>query len=131
MKFFYISKTEDEMIVSGIVMQGTPPELEDSPFVDSQGDWVKMVTLQKTAREYMTRGKFIFDVNHVGDEYEFDILESYVVDEDDVQKFGVKIQKGAWVLTLQIDDADIWQLIKSGELSGFSPYGSAQSPEDV
>lgn len=130
MKFFYISKTEDEQIVSGIVMQGTPPELESDPHVDSQGDWIKATTLTKAAREFMSRGKFIFDINHDGQEYEFDVLESYVVDEDDIQKFGVEIQKGAWVMTLQIDDDDVWQKIKSGALSGFSPFGSARSPEN-
>ena len=130
MKFFYISKKADEQIVSGIVMQGTPPELEDNPFVDTQGDWVKMSTLQKTARAWLDRGRFVFDVNHEGEEFEFEVLESFVVDKTDIAIFGIKVKKGAWVLTLSIDDDDVWDKIKSGALAGFSPYGSARSPEN-
>ena len=130
MKFFYISKKKDEQIVSGIVMQGTPPELEANPYVDTQGDWCKMATLQKSARAWMERGKFVFDVNHEGDEYEFEVLESFVVDKMDISIFGIAVKKGAWVLTLSVDDDDIWQKIKAGELVGFSPYGSASAPEN-
>ncbi len=132
MKFFYISKGADEQIVSGIIMMGTPPELEADPYVDAQGDWVKMAVLQKAAHEYTQRGKFVFDINHnfEGEEFEFDILESYVVTEDDILKFGVELKKGAWLMTLKIDDDDIWQKIKSEELSGFSVQGTAKSPEN-
>jgi len=127
LKFFYVSKGADEQIVSGVIMQGTPPELESNPHIDSQNDWVKMAELQKTAQEYMARGSFEFNVNHAGRNYEFDILESYVVEEDDVLKFGVEIKKGAWLMTLKIDDDEIWQKIKSGELEGFSVEGHASS----
>ena len=130
MKFFYVSKSADEQIVSGIVMQGTPPELESDPYVDSQGDWCKMAVLQKAAHQYMEAESFQFDVNHGGKNYEFDILESYVVSEDDVLKFGTELKKGAWLMTLRIDDGEIWQKIKSGELEGFSVLGTANSPEN-
>jgi len=128
LKFFYVSKGADEQIVSGIVMMGTPPELESDPYVDSQGDWCRMSALQKAAQEYMERGSFEFDINHGGKNYEFEILESYVVEEDDIMKFGVELKKGAWLLTLQISDDEIWQKIKSGELEGFSVLGTANSP---
>ena len=111
-------------------MQGTPPEFEDDPYLDSQNDWVKMAILQKAAKDFMQRENRIFDINHEGRDYEFDVLESYVVEEDDILKFGVEIKKGAWLMTLKIDDDEIWQKIKSGELEGFSPYGSARSPEN-
>lgn len=131
MKFFYISKGTDEQIVSGIVMQGTPPELEADPHVDSQGDWVKISQLKKAAKTYMERGSFEFDINHKGKNYEFEILESYVVEEDDVLKFGVELKKGAWLMTLRIDDDEIWQRIKSGgDLEGFSVQGTAKSPDN-
>jgi len=107
MKFFYISKKADEQIVSGIVMQGTPPELEDNPYVDTQGDWVKTATLKKTARAWLDRGSF-----------------------NDIAIFGIKVKKGAWVLTLSIDDDDVWDKISKNELVGFSPYGSARAPEN-
>ena len=128
MKFFYVSKSADEQIVSGIVMQGTPPELEADPYIDSQGDWCKMAALQKASHQYMEAGSFEFDINHKGKNYEFEILESYVVSEDDVLKFGIELKKGAWLMTLRIDDGEIWQKIKSGELEGFSVLGTANSP---
>jgi len=129
LKFFYVSKgADDEQIVSGIVMQGTPPELEADPYVDSQNDWVRMAELQKAARSFMQNERRVFDVNHKGRDYEFPVIDSYVVEEDDVLKFGIELKKGAWLMTLRIDDNEIWQKIKSGELEGFSVQGTANSP---
>jgi len=127
-KFIYISKEADQQICGGVVYQGTPPELYNTPYIDSQGDWTKISTLQKAAREFMASDR-MFDMNHKGHEYQFSVLESMVIDEDGIVKFSHELKKGAWLMTLRIDDDDVWQKIKSGELTGFSIGGSAYTEQ--
>ncbi|MBA7660622.1 hypothetical protein ES703_68625 [subsurface metagenome] len=124
MKFIYISKG-DQQICGGVVYQGTPPELYNNPYLDSQGDWTKMTTLQKSSREWMS-GNRLFDVNHEGREYQFPVRESMVIDEDNVIKFGgQRIKKGAWIMVIKVTDPGIWQKIREGAIEGFSIGGSA------
>lgn len=130
MKFFYISKGADEQILSGIVMQGTPVELESNPYLDSQNDWVRMAELQKAAHSFMQNERRVFDVNHEGRDYEFPVIESYVIEQDDIMKFGVELKKGAWILTLKIDNDEVWEKVKNGDLEGFSVQGTAKSPDN-
>ncbi|MBA7521143.1 putative protein YqbD [subsurface metagenome] len=130
MKFFYVSKGTDEQILSGIVMQGTPPERESDPYLDSQNDWCKMAELQKAARSFMQNERRVFDVNHEGRDYEFPVIDSYVIEQDDIMKFGVELKKGAWIMTLKIDNDEVWEKVKNGELEGFSVQGTAKTPDN-
>lgn len=124
MKFIYISKgeSEDEQVVSGIAYQSTPPELESMPYLDSQNEWVKMSELEKGAHAYLANSGGLFNINHEGHSYRFPILESAIIEED-TEKWGHKIFKGAWLLTLSIDDDSIWAMIKNNSLNGFSIQG--------
>jgi len=127
MKFIHISKDDDERIVSAIVMQGTPPELEKDPHVDTQGEWYKMATVQTAAGELMEKNeKVCFDVQHAGGQcFFFKILENFVADED-MSKWGQSIKKGAWVMTVHVDDQQVWKQIKNGKLNAFSVAGTAE-----
>ncbi len=63
-------------------------------------------------------------VNHDGkvrnDMY---IFESWIVQDPEKDKatlLGMQVQKGDWVTAQKIENADVWQDVKSGKLTGFS-----------
>ena len=128
MSFIYISKKDDEKICSAVVMQGTPPEFEHAPYIDAQGDWIKMKTLVEGAHEMFEKNERIcFDVDHSGGRcHLFPVIENVVLEKDMV-RHGTLCKKGAWIMTIKITDDRIWQQIKGGKLNGFSPLGVAEA----
>lgn len=63
-------------------------------------------------------------VNHDGKVREdMYIFESWIVQDPDKDKgtlLGMQVQKGDWVTAQKIENADVWQDVKSGKLKGFS-----------
>ena len=124
MEFLHVSKSEDEWIVSGVVLQGTPAG--DNPIIDSQGEWYSEEVVRKAAQDLMEKGKVCFDVQHSNDRcFFFDVIESFVADED-MLKWNMLVKRGAWIATVHIDDERVWKLIKDGTLNSFSVAGTAE-----
>lgn len=63
-------------------------------------------------------------VNHDGKVREdMYIFESWIVQDPEKDKatlLGMQVQKGDWVTAQKIENADVWQDVKSGKLTGFS-----------
>ena len=127
MDFIHVSKGEDERICSAVVLQGTPPELMDNPYVDTQGEFYSMAAVQKAAINLMEKNERVcFDVMHSeGRCFFFDVLESFVADED-MLKWGTLVKKGAWVMTIRVNSERVWKQIKDGTLNAFSVAGTAE-----
>ena len=51
------------------------------------------------------------------------LIESWITKQDTIDKLGQKIPAGSWMATYQIEDENIWGLIKNGTFSGFSIEG--------
>jgi hypothetical protein len=58
----------------------------------------------------------------------FEIIESYLAPTD-VELGGHEVKKGTWLVTLQVLDDDVWELIKSGDINGVSIGAFAQVEE--
>lgn len=58
------------------------------------------------------------NINHDSSQ-KIDISKAYVV-ESWLTKDAGELPKGTWMVTMKIEDSATWDLIKSGELSGFS-----------
>lgn len=63
-------------------------------------------------------------VNHDGKVREdMYIFESWIVQDPEKDKatlLGMQVQKGDWVTAQKIENAEVWQDVKSGKLTGFS-----------
>jgi hypothetical protein len=116
-KFVPIFKSKDERIVCGIVYE---PDTEDA-----QGDSASAEEIEKAANEFMENIQK-FKVNHKGKSAKIKVLQSYIAPQD-LEIGGQSIKKGSWVLSVRILDDDIWEEVKSGELTGFSMAGTAKS----
>jgi len=108
-----VIKNEDERVVCGIVYE--PDE------VDSQGDTSSAEEIRKAAYYYMEKHQKC-KVNHKGRVIKAAVLESYLAPDDFIIS-GRAIKKGTWLMTIRVNDDKVWELVKSGDLQGFSMAG--------
>lgn len=109
-------KKEDQHIVSGVVYE---PDTRDI-----QNDEVSAGDIKKAAYSFM-EGKQKFKAYHKGLEIRTNILESYIAPVDFQAENGDRVKKGSWILTVRVLDKNIWQGIKTGEITGWSMAGVA------
>ena len=54
------------------------------------------------------------------------VVESWII-EDDVHdksvKYGFSLPKGTWMISMKVNNDDIWKRVKAGEVKGFSIEG--------
>ena len=88
-------------------------------FPDSQGDFMSAEEIRKMAYNFLRKGLVSnIDTNHSRQPNQSYVVESFIARADD----PVFIP-GSWVLGVHIPDPAVWQMVKSGELNGFSLDG--------
>jgi len=88
-------------------------------FPDSDGDFMTAEGVRDMAYAFMAKGGVNkVDVQHDGKESGSYIVESFVAREGDPDFIA-----GAWVAAVKVEDQDLWDKIKKGELNGFSIGG--------
>lgn len=107
---------EDQQIVYGEVY--APVTIPDS-----DGDVMSAKTIEDMAHNFMkSYSQGSIDVNHDGKIVESTVVESFIARKGD----DVYID-GAWVVGVHIANNEIWQLVKDGELNGFSLQGVSRA----
>lgn len=83
---------------------------------DSHGDYMTAPEIQKTAYKFTSAGNMNqIDVLHDNKAVKASIVESFIArDNDDI------FIPGAWVVGIHIEDPDLWQAVKRGDINGFS-----------
>lgn len=88
-------------------------------FPDSQGDFMSAEEIKKTAYDFMKKSALSnIDTNHSRDPNGSYVVESFIARKDD----PVFIP-GSWVIGVKVPDQQVWSMVKSGELNGFSLDG--------
>jgi hypothetical protein len=88
-------------------------------FPDSQGDFMTAETIREMAYGFMQKsGLNKIDMNHSQQECGAYVVESFIAGDDDPTFIP-----GSWVVGVKVPDPQIWGLVKSGELNGFSLDG--------
>jgi hypothetical protein len=107
-----IKKVDEELqVVWGEVY---PPDVPDS-----QGDFMTRETIREMAWGFMKKQALdSIDVQHCQEKSGSYVVESFIARDDD----SVFIP-GSWVLGVHVPDPAVWQMVKSGELNGFSIDG--------
>jgi len=90
--------------------------------VDAQGDWLEAEDIEKACHAFMANYQRI-GVDHVGKaRSNIEVIECYIAPHE--MKLGEqKVVKGSWVMGVHVGDAETWQRVEKGELSGFSVQG--------
>ncbi|MCM3144363.1 XkdF-like putative serine protease domain-containing protein [Brevibacillus sp. MER 51] len=111
-----ISKTDKaEQIVYGVVYE---PDVEDA-----HGDQMTAEEIKKAAHGFMERqSTYNIDKQHDLDADKGYVLESYIAPID-MTLGDQEIKKGSWVAGVKVTDADTWEQIEKGEITGFSMWG--------
>lgn len=118
-----IKADEEERFILGIVYE--PDEL------DAHGEWATAPTIRKAAHLFLSE---FGDINlmHVLplEKRQVSIVESFIAPID-FNVNGQLIKKGSWVLAATVHDNELWDMIKKGEIKGWSLEGIAQQgPEE-
>ena len=119
MEFKIVKKNDEYQIVWGEVY--TPFE------VDTDGETISDEDLRKAAWEFIGNGKVDkIDIGHSFVESGCRVVESFIARKGDPD-----FKEGAWVLGVWCPD-EVWELVKKGELNGFSLAASVEkSPRRV
>jgi hypothetical protein len=84
--------------------------------LDSQGEFMTIDTVRKSAYEFMIAGRTLsIDVQHDNKSYKAYLVETFISRKGD----PIYIPD-AWVVGVYVEDRVLWQAIKDGDLNGFS-----------
>lgn len=110
------NKTKVTKAVNEELMQVTYVAMK--PGVDLHGDLVELEDIRLAAESFNKSAKRA-NLFHMVMTDKFEILESYLM-PCDAELNGNFVQKGEWLVTLQIKDSDLWEMIKSEDINGVS-----------
>lgn len=120
----------------GSTVQEQQPELVDEEMVsyeviyepftkDAHGEWMSDKTIEKAMENFnknLQAGVVQPNLFHLKDTEAFTIESTWIQKELDVQvvQTGEVIKAGTWVAKIKYNDADLWQLKKTGIVGGVS-----------
>lgn len=98
------------------------------PYVpDSQGDYMTPEEIERVAHNFLRNGKLdSIDTEHNLKKNGARVIESFIAREGDSD-----FAAGSWVLGVHIPDTETWKMVKSGDISGFSMYGTGRRKQQV
>lgn len=85
-------------------------------------------TIEEVSQTFLRDNKnYNWDLEHDGEKAsDIFITESWLVEDSENDKanaLGFSVPKGTWMVSAKVNNADVWNKIKSGELRGFSIEG--------
>lgn len=91
------------------------------PGIDLHGDYVDLETIRLAKESFnrQLRKSKMSNLYHISFTDTFDVIESFLAPAD-MELNGNFVQKGEWLMTLQVNDDDVWQMIKDDEITGLS-----------
>lgn len=117
-----VKRNEEKRLVYGIVYE---------PWVvDAHGHWAQPHVIEEAAHTYLRNSSFV-DIMHQEDHEDVYVVESYIAPVDFI--FNEQpISKGAWVMTIKVNNPVVWEAIKVGKLNALSlhGYGFLETEED-
>lgn len=98
------------------------------PGVDLHGDLTEVQEIRK-AKENFNKSAKRANLFHMVMTDTFEVIESYLAPVDMIISEHF-VEKGSWLMTLQIHDDDLWALVKSGKVNGIS-IGALANVEEL
>lgn len=114
----FVAKNQEQRVVTAPVLL---PDREDR-----HGDVIPKENIEEVAYKFLADYQNV-DVMHtlknVGVPVESYITPTDLTFEMDGQEKSVP--QGTWMLSVKVQDDEVWRAVKNGELTGFSIYGAA------
>ena len=117
----YVAKLDSEkQLVTGIVLE---PDT-----VDAHQDTINAEAIERAAHNFLTkynRGTKLGFLHKKFGKIGLDLVESWITPVN--MKIGnQKIKRGTWLMTVHVRSKDIWEKIKTGQITGLSIGGVAK-----
>ncbi|MER3439302.1 MAG: hypothetical protein C4346_17895, partial [Chloroflexota bacterium] len=90
--------------------------------VDAHGDTISPDELEQAAWNFLRRGGNVGLLHQPGTEGAGDVVESYIYRGPPWEISGERVEPGDWLIGV-LWRPDVWEMIKKGELQGFSIQG--------
>lgn len=105
------------------------------PVVDLQGDMIDMDDLRKAVEGFLDGSRdagYMHQTDAAGTTHRIGkIVGSLVVDADTAKALKMDTDMEGWIITMRVDNDEVWNMVKSGELAAFSIGGRGHRvPED-
>ena len=113
MRELHIAKTEDgqpeqQMVWAEVYAPNRP---------DSGGDYMTQEGIQKAAYKFMKHQR----LDQIDTQHNNELVKGPVIDQSFIARKGdPDFIEGSWVVGMHIDNAEMWDKIKKGEINGFS-----------
>ncbi len=106
----------EKQLVGGVVYE---PDV-----VDAQGDSASEEEIQKAAHNFMIDSKTVGIMHKEDAGPRAKIVESYITTAR--MQIGTQfVKRGTWVMVVKILDPELWNMVKTGQYTGFSMGGRA------
>lgn len=113
----------DKQLVGGVVYE---PDV-----TDAQGDSASEEEIQKAAHNFMIDSKTVGIMHKEDAGPRAKIVESYITPAR-MQIGNQFVKRGTWIMVVKIMDKELWDMVKSDKITGFSMGGRAQdNPQDM
>lgn len=118
---FYF-KDDSKHIVTGIAMRADYPIYRNQ---DGQEFYVQFSkdTIDKMMQKFMKEQRqFDISLDHNHDISDCYLIESFIINKDRgiCPNEFLDVEDGSWIISVKIENQDVWNKICSGELKGFS-----------
>ncbi|MCO4257405.1 XkdF-like putative serine protease domain-containing protein [Pseudarthrobacter cellobiosi] len=116
---------DEQRYLLGIAYQAGPdPRIATG--ADGSRDFFSPAELEKAAWEFAKSSRSIGLFHENGSEGHADVVESYIFRGPDWDLGdGVIVKAGDWLIGAVLDER-AWDMYKSGDITGFSPQGTAK-----
>lgn len=128
-KHFKMSFDEDKRVVTGVALRANYPiyrkeKQEDGTFKHFTFT-ISPEEIEKVVTKFMREGKgWCINIEHDDQMWPDScwLWESYILSEDviNTNPAFADVEVGSWMVSYKIDNPDVWELVKSGVLRGFS-----------
>lgn len=125
----YAFKTidEDQRIVAGPAMVPEKLIYRLNPAGEESFVFFKADTIRELSERFLYQGKQNnMTLEHEATLNDLSVIESWIVEDpkrDKSQIYGFNLPVGSWFVKVKVLNDDVWQLVKEGDVTGFSVEG--------
>lgn len=92
-------------------------------------------TIRKASELFFKRNKQSnATYEHMKEVQGMTVVESWIVEDEKTDKsrlYNFDLPVGTWMISMKVDNEDVWQKVKAGEVKGFSIEGYFESKEEL
>jgi hypothetical protein len=92
-------------------------------------------TIRKASELFLKRNKQSnATYEHMKEVNGMTVVESWIVEDEKKDKsamYGFSLPVGTWMISMKVDNEDVWKKVKAGEVKGFSIEGYFESKEEL